>query len=197
MQSATLERCKREGDTARVRLQARKGGEGGRGDYTTRERRVRAQSRVEGETDEKAKARARNEAVDGERREGKKVTGRERSGGAHWSRDFLRASKTRIWRERQYPPWCSDERERARKKRDAPPLRLGRRPLLLDLGDDARERLGRLLVEELLRLEELAEVLDRLGVLEDRAHEVDGRLGRVDEVLLGGLDCGGGGGEGR
>jgi len=114
------------------------------------------------------------------------VTGRERSGGAHWSRDFLRASKTRIWRERQYPPWCSDERERARKKRDAPPLRLGRRPLLLDLGDDARER-----------LEELAEVLDRLGVLEDRAHEVDGRLGRVDEVLLGGLDCGGGGGEGR
>ena len=89
------------------------------------------------------------------------------------------------------------EADREKRSSDAPPLRLGRRSLLLNLGNDARERLGRLLVEQLLRLEELAEVLDRLGVLEDRAHEVDGRLGRVDEVLLGGLDCGGGGGEGR
>lgn len=87
-----------------------------------------------------------------------------------------------------------------------PVIRLGLYPSLVQLALNRCERLGRLSVERLLCLDECSEVLDRFrlkertsgkarggmkgrtDVLEHLSHEVDRLLGRVDELLLGGLD---------
>jgi hypothetical protein len=79
--------------------------------------------------------------------------------------------------------------KRVRKKtRDL--LRLRRDCRLINLPNDRLQRLVRLLVERLLSLDQRSEILQRLGVLEDGAHEVDRFFGGVDEDFFGGFDCG-------